>query len=350
MQKYLNTTNYSVSWFNKMNENHELTINPPFQRNPVWSVRQQSALIDTILLEYPIPELYMQETTDENGKQTHIIVDGQQRIRAVLDFLHGEFELSDESPHWPGMEFEDLSPEDKKKIYEYQFVVRILPSMPGSELRDIFQRINRNTTILNAQELRHSTYWGPFIKLMEDISDYEFWNDLGIFSANDRRRMLDVEFISELAVACLNGIQNKKTKLEEYYQIYEKNFDDSEKVKSLFVDVLGELKQMLKNISSTRWKKKSDFYSLFLCFAENSSNLPLSAEKRKEADTLLTAFANQVDVATRTEQEKGSILPDNVINYARNVERSASDFGTREERHKILCELLKPVFNDVQTS
>jgi Protein of unknown function DUF262 len=344
MQKYLNTTNYSVSWFNKTNESGELTVQPPFQRNPVWSERQQSALIDTILLEYPIPELYMQETTDPNGKQEHIIVDGQQRIRAVIDFLHGVFELNEESPHWPGMAFEDLSPEDKKKIYEYQFVVRILPAMPDTEIREIFQRINKNTTILNNQELRHSTYWGPFIKLMEEISDYEFWNDSGIFSANDRRRMLDVEFISEIAVAYLNGIQNKKTKLEDYYQIYETEFDQSEILKSIFVNVLGEINQLFEAISKTRWRKKSDFYSLFLCLARNSAKLPLSAEKRKIAGTLLVTFANQVDIATRAIPEGDVVLPPNVKTYAQNVERSASDLGPRTLRNTILCELMNPVF------
>lgn len=344
MQRYLNTTNYSVSWFNKANESGELIIQPPFQRNPVWSERQQSALIDTILLEYPIPELYMQEITDTDGSQEHIIVDGQQRIRAVLDFLHGRFEINEESPHWPGMAFEDLGPEDKRKFFAYQFVVRILPTMPETEIRDIFQRINRNTTVLNSQELRHSTYWGPFIKLMEEISDYEFWNDAGIFSANDRRRMLDVEFISELAVAYLNGIQNKKTNLEDYYQLYETNFEESELVKSMFVKVLGEIQQTLDTFAKTRWRKKSDFYTLFLCLASNSSKLPLSAEKRKETTALLINFASQVDIATRTETEGDIGLPTNVGTYAKNVMRSASDLASRTERNRILCELLSPVF------
>src|SRR5690348_8232177 len=103
MHKYLNTTHRSVIWFKKAFESGELDIRPPFQRNPVWSERQQSALIDTILLEYPIPELYMQDITDADGNQKFSLVDGQQRIRAVLDFLAGQFELDEESPRWPGM-------------------------------------------------------------------------------------------------------------------------------------------------------------------------------------------------------------------------------------------------------
>src|SRR4051812_18165250 len=156
MHRYLNTTHRTVLWFKRAMEREELEIKPPFQRNPVWSRRQQSALIDTILLEYPIPELYMQDLTDAEGKERHIVVDGQQRIRAVLDYLAGEFELEDESPRWPGIAFDDLGVEDRKRLYEYNFVIRVLPEIPEEELRIIFSRINRSTETLNAQELRHA--------------------------------------------------------------------------------------------------------------------------------------------------------------------------------------------------
>ena len=69
----------------------------------------------------------------------------------------------------PGFSRGDLSPDDRKKVFEYNFIVRLLPEMPDEELRAIFQRINRNTVTLNLQELRHATYWGPFIKLMEEV-------------------------------------------------------------------------------------------------------------------------------------------------------------------------------------
>ncbi len=344
MQRYLNTTHRSVVWIKKAFEAGDLIVKPPFQRNPVWSVRQQSALIDTILLEYPIPELYMQDVTDTTGDQKHIIVDGQQRIRAVLDFLAGEFELEDESPRWAGMSFEDLSGDDKKKVYEYNFVVRLLPDVPDEELRAIFQRLNRNTMTLTAQELRHATYWGPFIKIMEELSDYEFWNDSGLFSANDRRRMIDVEFISELTVAYLNGIQNKKKKLEEYYQQYEESFDQGEAVRSVFVKVLGELEQLLPNLAKTRWRKKSDFYSLFLCFARRVTDLPLPAEKRISARQILLDFALEVDKVIREELPETRSVSKLVTDFVKNVQRAASDLATRTERDSVLEEILEPVF------
>jgi hypothetical protein len=335
MQRYLNTTQRTVVWFKKTYEAGDVVIKAPFQRNPVWSDRQKSSLIDTILLEYPIPELYMQELTDANGDQKHIVVDGQQRIRAVLSFLAGEYEIDDESPHWAGLTFDDLSPDDRKKVFEYNFIVRLLPEMPDEELRAIFQRINRNTVTLNLQELRHATYWGPFIKLMEELADLEFWSDASVFSANDRRRMLDVEYVSELAVAVLNGLQNKKKNLEEFYQQYETNFDEAQHVKSIFFKVIGEIEQLLPDLAKTRWKKKSDFYTLFLKLARHASDLPLSAESRKAASAALLAIASTVD-AVISEKIDAATTDADIQAYVKNVERAASDLGSRKAREQAL--------------
>ncbi|ORC46107.1 hypothetical protein B2G74_27415 [Burkholderia sp. A27] len=335
MQRYLNNTQRTVVWFKKAFESGELVLKAPFQRNPVWSDRQKSSLIDTILLEYPIPELYMQELTEPNGDQKHILVDGQQRIRAVLSYLANELELDEESPHWAGLVFDDLSADDRKRVFEYNFVIRLLPEMPDEELRAIFQRINRNTVTLNQQELRHATYWGPFIKLMEELTDLEFWANASIFSANDRRRMLDVEFVSELAVALLNGIQNKKKNLEEFYQQYETNFEEKEHVRSIFFKILGEIDALLPNISQTRWKKKSDFYTLFLALAKKENNIPFSSDQRIQLSEILLAFAESVDRAISEEAPTDQIDAE-IQTYVRNVERAASDLGSRKARENSL--------------
>jgi uncharacterized protein with ParB-like and HNH nuclease domain len=286
----------------------------------------------------------MQELIQPSGEQKQVVVDGQQRIRAVLSFLAGEYEMDEESPHWAGLVFDDLSAGERKKVFEYNFVVRQLPEMPDEELRAIFQRINRNTVTLNAQELRRATYWGPFIKLMEELAEWEFWSTAGLFSANDRRRMLDVEYVSELAVAVLNGLQNKKKNLEEYYQQYETLFDDSERLRTIFTKVLGEIEQLLPELSKTRWRKKSDFYTLFLKLAKHSAVLPLSDDARKESSKILLVFAESVDAAT------GALVPPSdadIQGYQMSVERAASDLGSRRAREAALDNKLAPIFSRV---
>jgi len=115
-QSFLDTTTHNISWINKRDLDDELVIRPAFQRNPVWTNKQKAFLIDTILHGYPIPELYIQEYSDEDGNDQYVVVDGQQRIRACLGFIAGEFGLFEEdSPEFADMYFEDLSTEQKKQ-------------------------------------------------------------------------------------------------------------------------------------------------------------------------------------------------------------------------------------------
>lgn len=334
MKTFLNTTLRNVFWFKKVHEQKELEVKPPFQRNPVWVTRQKSFLIDTILNGYPIPEIYMQEIINENSTASYIIVDGQQRIRAVLEFLEGDYEIdAKDSPIWADMTFEELSPEEKKRIYEYNFVIRILPEMEDNEIRTIFQRLNKNVVALNKQELRQATYWGPFITLMNKISDFKYWTKIDIFSQNDIRRMLDVEYVSELAIAILLGLQNKKQNLDKCYEIYEEEFEHEESVTETFNVVLSELLKILPDISETRWSKKSDFYSLFLVFAKNVNKLPLAKDEREKVRQLLLEFGNEIDEYTKSDVSKEIKFTENVTTYCAGI-RATTDLGSRKRREE----------------
>jgi hypothetical protein len=341
---FLNTTTKNIHWFKKTHDSGELQMNPPFQRNPVWLDRQKSFLIDTILSGLPIPEIYMQETVSEEGLAKYIVVDGQQRLRAVLEFLEGRFAIDEkDSPQWADMTFEDLSGAQKKHIYQYDFVVRQLPSMDDVQLRMVFQRLNRNVVALNSQELRQATYWGPFIELMNELSNVEFWSEFDIFSTNDIRRMLDIEYISELTIALLNGHQNKKAKLDQYYEVYEESFEHAGYVKNIFFKVLGELAQTLPNLSKTRWSKKTDFYTLFLFYSSHENSLPLTSEKRQIANGLLMQFAEELDSYVKSVDKQNVEYSPLVIEYALGS-RASTDLGSRKRRFECLEQLFSGVF------
>ncbi|WP_242103526.1 DUF262 domain-containing protein [Lysobacter sp. M2-1] len=356
MHRYLNFTTRSVVWFLRASQNAELEFHAPFQRNPVWTVKQQASLIETILLEYPIPELYMQTLVSSQGAEEHVVVDGQQRLRAVLEYLAGKFPLADDAQRGASSSFDELTAEDKKRLFEYVFVVRQLPEMPDDELRAIFQRINRNTVTLNAQELRHATYYGKFIGIIELIAEYAQWDEVGVFSANDRKRMLDAEYVSEIVIAYLHGLQNKKSSLEKFYRAYETEFDRAEEVVTVFRRVLDEIVGVLPDLRHTRWKKKSDFYTLFLAFSSKAANLPLASDVRAAVAGTLLRFASDVDAwlvnQVPEDDEVGEQLPmevqvadtDAIAKYALSVSRAASDLANRKRRQEVLGELLSAVW------
>jgi hypothetical protein len=82
-------------------------------------------------------------------------------------------------------------------------------------------------------------YWGEFISSMEELADDELWVTSGVFSSNDFRRMLDVEFISELAIGILHGPQNKKASLDRWYRTYEAEFGQRSEAEQVFTVVTG---------------------------------------------------------------------------------------------------------------
>jgi hypothetical protein len=342
MATFLKTAPRSVLWFKQIHERNELEMKPPFQRNPVWTDKQKSYLIDSILNEYPVPEIYMQEIVSDKGEVKYILVDGQQRIRAILEFVNNHFAIDPkDSPQWADLTFEELRSEEKKRIYEYDFVARYLPNIDDTQIRAIFGRLNRNNVALNQQELRQATYWGTFIQTMNEIAEYENWGKLDIYSSNDIKRMLDVEFVSELTVAVLHGHQNKKLTLEKYYQLYEKEFEQRNFIKELFDSVLRELIFIMPT-ETNRWYKKTDFYSLFVVFARHKINLPLSEEKRGLAKNKLMSFGLQIDAMVtinKVEEDSDSFISEsfssNVLAYGQSI-RASSDLGSRRRRDEAL--------------
>jgi hypothetical protein len=340
MQDFLNSTRRSIAWFKEVHDKEALVLRPPFQRNPVWSETQRSYLIDSILRAYPVPELYMQEAVDSKGREIHTVVDGQQRIRACLEFVEGKSSLIEtDSPEWQDLSFDDLSDSDKKKIWSYNFIVRQIPETSEEQLRMIFMRLNRSNVALNRQELRHATYWGSFIKCVEGISNHEYWTTSGVFTTNDIRRMIDAEFISELVIAFLHGPQNKKTSLDKWYETYEPDFPDRQRVEAAFSATLGELQMVLPNIRETRWRKKSDFYTLCLYFLTHANNLPLTKTSRALTTKALVRFGQDVDLFI----SKGGTATKAVKTYARGVQRAASDLANRKARSESLERVLQSV-------
>jgi hypothetical protein len=330
MQNYLNSTAYNIAWFKKLNDDGLLELKPPFQRDIVWSFKQKSYLMDSILAGYPIPEIYLQEKVTATGESTFIVVDGQQRIKSILQFIAGEFAIDeDESEKWADFKFNDLSPSDKKSLFGYKFIVRLLPEIDDDEIKAIFRRMNKNNVALNKQELRNATYSGEFISLINDISDRPYWKNLYIFAPAKIRRMLDAEYISELAIAFLNGHQNKKDKLDYYYLMYEESFEYKEELNDAFDSVCREIEKLLPNIKNTRWNNMTDFYTLFLVLAQYKDMFPLSSDLRKKLLELLLLFGEHVSCIQSNNLEDS--FTENEKSYASGI-RNSSDLGSRKQR------------------
>lgn len=150
-------------------ERKELVIAPDFQRNDVWSAKQSAELVESILMGIPIPTIYLFEMKDG----TKQVVDGRQRISAILNFLNNKFSLKDLKilPQCNGKKFSELDSKMQGIFEDYQLSFYIIqPPTPERVKYDIFDRVNRGGTRLTNQEMRNALYKGRSTVMLKELA------------------------------------------------------------------------------------------------------------------------------------------------------------------------------------
>ena len=164
---------YSTLHIKRLVENRkELIIDPDFQRGNVWAKKQGSELVESILMGIPIPVMYLFEMKD--GKKQ--VVDGRQRITAILDFLNDKLVLKDLKilPSYNNCKFSDLDMKMQGLFEDSQMYFYIIqPPTPERVKYDIFDRVNRGGTRLTNQEMRNALYRGKSTRLISELSKSE---------------------------------------------------------------------------------------------------------------------------------------------------------------------------------
>lgn len=336
---------YTIAQYNQWNKEKRLVLHAPFQRKPVWSYRNKTYLIDTILHNLPMPEIFIQVKTDKEGNIKYIVVDGQQRMRAILEFIEGEYSLisEDTSIDYADKSFGDLSDGDKIDFWKYSISTRELQTNSEEEVKAVFRRLNKYVIPLNEQELRNATYGGHFIQMVNKIAeDDDFWADNRVVTPNEIKRMLDAEYISELIIAMLNGIQQKdQDSIDTFYKAYDEKFTQKENVLKDFYAIERCIQEIFgDDIEKTRWRGKPDFYSLFIAIYDLSKEYYFPPERYGEMKSCLTTFASEVDIHVQKSEEPST---DQLIReYVENVEKRSTHKATRQNRYKAVRDLLIP--------
>lgn len=325
----------TISWLKGRRSDGTLVISPKFQRRPVWLEAERSELLSTVLLKLPFPEVYIQSVLDpETGSEQHVVVDGQQRITSILMFIDNEFPLP-VNDYWQGQYFRDLDDDQKQVLWNYKIVVRGLSETNDAEIRDLFVRLNTNNVALNDQELRNSRYKGCFKAAAERFADNPLFQEIGLFTARDIRRMLDVEFSSELLLLIVEGVTNKKDMLEDAYARFEQEFPDEARYEYEFNGAISLVRSLVAPENALTIKTKSNFYSVFGACLHY-----LRKEGRTSfvnADSVRHVITNLLEAARAGETEG---KPDYFADYADAVSRAASDRGRRARREEILYFLM----------
>jgi uncharacterized protein with ParB-like and HNH nuclease domain len=176
--------------------NGKLIIEPDFQRNLVWERIQQSKFIESVILNFPIPPFYVNQTRE--GK--YIVVDGLQRTSTLHEFVNNRFKLQglEALKKLNGYSFSDLknlSGDYQTKIEDKKLNLYVIrPSVPVKVVYDIFNRINTGGTNLQRQEVRNCIFLGKSTQLLKELAESDDFK-IAINQGISPKRMKDREAV-----------------------------------------------------------------------------------------------------------------------------------------------------------
>lgn len=210
---------------------------PPFQRSYVWSIRDASRFVESLLLGLPVPGVFLSK---EDVTNKLLVIDGQQRLRSLQFFYDRvfepgkrEFRLEGVQERYDGRTIDTLEIEDRRHLDDsiiHATVMRQdIPSDDDSSIYHVFERLNTGGKVLSGQEIRACLYHGPFDELIAELNGDEGWR--AIFGP-ENKRLRDQELIlrffafkhdGSVYFRPLKGFLNKFMKSNRYLNQYSAN-------------------------------------------------------------------------------------------------------------------------------
>ncbi len=275
-----------IELFNKMRAG-QISINSDYQRKLVWKKQHKLDFIDTILRNYPFPEIYLAPGSLDQEKLILVdeIVDGQQRLTTIRDYVNGVdvFAL----PKLPIKRFSELNPTEKGSFLNYEVSIRYLKGVTAVQIRDIFQRINKTDYALNSTE-RLNAQWGEseFICFCKQLIDKDFDSEAvqyiiapeerakfleffhgdedndSVFSSGDRSRMLAMQYImTVIATLDFGEYFHRNAKVSHYIESFNDAFPQAPDLQNRLLRIVEFIK-CLELERSSRWFNKANLFTL----------------------------------------------------------------------------------------
>jgi uncharacterized protein with ParB-like and HNH nuclease domain len=208
----------------------QIQLNPDFQRRDVWDQKKQSKFIESLIMNVPIPPIFMGE--DKYSK--YVVLDGRQRLTAIVKYLKNEYELIGLKV-WQELNTKRYSDLEKNEL-DVAITRRFLPAVlllkeSSPEVKyDVFERLNTGGLNLNPMEIRNAVYRGKFTQLLHQCADTKnfrrLWSipdsESGRKKSATYSRMDDLELV--LRFFALGAAQSDPQKERPAFKNYLNNF------------------------------------------------------------------------------------------------------------------------------
>lgn len=254
------------SWYSE----DKLYVNRRYQRKLVWTLLEKQKLVESIIKKYPIPAILIAEREDDPG--TYEIIDGLQRLHAIVSFVETSFPTVDgknfdveqfptaksratEGGFEPEVALPFLTTREIGNFLDYPLAISVMRNATEDEINDVFDRINTYGHRLSEQERRQAGVQNTFSDLVRTIAcelrgdasseimklsqmpaisidlpktkhgyevraDEVFWVNQGVLRSTDLRDSMDEQCIADIVACIINGqtIPRSKDALDEIYQ------------------------------------------------------------------------------------------------------------------------------------
>jgi hypothetical protein len=194
----LQSADLSLETLAEMIAKKAIEIDPKYQRRERWSSEKQSALIESFILNVPIPPIYLAE--DDYGNYS--VIDGKQRLTAIFLFMKKKMKLLslENFKEMEGATFEDLpnSIQNALNIRPYVRIVTLLKQSDPNIKYEVFTRLNTGGEPLIPQEIRNVAYRGKVNDLVFSLAKNDFLKrQLKIKDSRSKpyRMMIDAEYV-----------------------------------------------------------------------------------------------------------------------------------------------------------
>lgn len=344
----------TITWLLNLRRFNQLDLDPPYQRRSVWSLREKQRFVDTILRNYPSPAIFLHVTYDDDGNVTYHVVDGKQRLSTILDFVDSKLRVAKDfgDSRLDGKNWKQLEefPKIRKSFWTYQLTVEQIADVNEPLVREVFERLNRNSRKLEPQEMRHARYDGWLIGFLETQASAELWRDLKVSTRARSKRMTDVQMLSEFAQVLVVGgpVGFDQESLDQLYADYDEpegadvpveqdelvaHFDRT----GLFLRDMEAVNSVVSSVASSR----NHLYTLwcYVCTLNHAEKRPAWVASRY-AD-----FMGQVSAlkeAERTSPGRSNEDEDERVRaYVRNSLGATTEAPQRLARYEALVEFME---------
>ncbi len=329
----------------------KLIIDNSYQRRKVWMPQDNIRLIETILLNLIIPEIYLwpADINPDTGETLTHIVDGQQRINAIIDFIADNFKLQNKylinkETEFNNKKFTQLDSSLKKDIWSYELsIINIDRNCSIDDITGMFYRLNLTNYSLNEQERRNSMS-SEFNDTAESLATNEFWSKNKVFSATDVRRMGDTEYCCSIIILAREGIVDQTTsrKINEVNDELRSNYFDKEANIKRIADAIEYVDYFSNKRTISFISKKSQMYTMFsLIFDFMDNNIEVTPNMIEIFELFVQTYnlyKNSMEIVFDDETEK--LIYENINKYKLASSEGVNKLGNRIIRFEILKKLI----------